>query len=122
MIYALCILLIFVGVYGLLTKRNVVKMVIGLSIIEYGVNLLLILFGYRTSPIMKPLSPVIEKDMYFNKVDFITAGMVDPLPQALVLISIVIELGTLALLVALCIRLYERYGTFDLREIRRLRG
>jgi multicomponent Na+:H+ antiporter subunit C len=47
---------------------------------------------------------------------------VDPLPQALVLTSIVIGLGVLALMVALCVRLYERYGTFDITEIRRLRG
>ena len=47
---------------------------------------------------------------------------VDPLPQALVLTSIVIGLGVLALMVALSIRLYERYGTFDVTMIRRLRG
>ena len=51
------------------------------------------------------------------------AGLsVDPLPQALVLTSIVIGLGVLALMVALCVRLYERYGTFDVTKIRRLRG
>ena len=33
-----------------------------------------------------------------------------------------IGLGVLALMVALCVRLYERYGTFDVTEIRRLRG
>ena len=47
---------------------------------------------------------------------------VDPLPQALVLTSIVIGLGVIALMVALCVRLYERYGTFDIGRIRRLRG
>ena len=46
----------------------------------------------------------------------------DPLPQALILTSIVIGLGVLALMVALSIRLYERYGTFDVNEMRKLRG
>ena len=50
------------------------------------------------------------------------AASVDPIPQALVLTSIVIGLGVLALMVALCVRLYERYGTFDVTEIRKLRG
>jgi multicomponent Na+:H+ antiporter subunit C len=48
--------------------------------------------------------------------------MVDPLPQALVLTSIVIELGTTAMLVALAIRLFNKYKTFDITKIRRLRG
>ncbi len=56
-----------------------------------------------------------------SKTQFV-ANAVDPLPQALVLTSIVIGLGTTALMVALCIRLYERYGTFDMSEIRKLRG
>jgi len=47
---------------------------------------------------------------------------VDPLPQALVLTSIVIGLGVLALMVAICLRLYEKYKTFDMSEINRLRG
>ena len=47
---------------------------------------------------------------------------VDPLPQALVLTSIVISLGSLALLISICVRIYEKYGTFDITEIRRLKG
>jgi multicomponent Na+:H+ antiporter subunit C len=47
---------------------------------------------------------------------------VDPLPQALVLTSIVIGLGTLALMVSLVIRLYEKHGTFDMSQISKLRG
>jgi multicomponent Na+:H+ antiporter subunit C len=46
---------------------------------------------------------------------------VDPLPQAMVLISIVTGLGTLILMVALAIRLYQRYGTFDITEMNRLK-
>jgi multicomponent Na+:H+ antiporter subunit C len=47
---------------------------------------------------------------------------VDPLPQALVLTSIVIGLGVLALMVALSMRIHERYGTFDIRKIKKLKG
>jgi multicomponent Na+:H+ antiporter subunit C len=47
---------------------------------------------------------------------------VDPIPQALVLTSIVISLGILALMVSLAIRLYEKYGTFDITKIRKLKG
>ena len=115
MIYSLCIVLILIGLYGVVVKKNVVKIVISLAIMEYGVNLLLILIGYRlkgTAPIMAPGTSIAE----------FVAGAVDPLPQALVLTSIVISLGVLAMMVAICIRLYERYGTFDITEMRRLRG
>jgi len=40
----------------------------------------------------------------------------------MVLTSIVIGLGVLTLLVAIALRLYHRYGTYDITEIRRLRG
>lgn len=49
-------------------------------------------------------------------------NMVDPLPQALVLTSIVIGLATTALLVALAMRIYEKYGTFDITKIKELKG
>jgi len=48
--------------------------------------------------------------------------MVDPLPQALVLTSIVISLATTALVIAIALRIYEKYHTFDITKIRRLRG
>jgi multicomponent Na+:H+ antiporter subunit C len=47
---------------------------------------------------------------------------VDPVPQALVLTSIVIGLSVTMLMVAMAIRLYEKYGTLDITEIRKLKG
>lgn len=115
MIYALCFVLIMIGLYGMVVKKNLVKIVIGLAIMEYGINLLLILIGYR----MGGTPPIVDRGT--NTLAF-AASAVDPVPQALVLTSIVISLGVLTLMVALCIRIYERYGTFDITEIRRLRG
>ncbi|MGD9265763.1 MAG: sodium:proton antiporter [Lysobacterales bacterium] len=115
MIYSLCLLLILIGLYGVIVSRQTLKIVVSLLIMNHGVHLLLLLIGYRESgqpPIMDPGSTV---------ADF-AAGAVDPLPQAMVLTSIVIGLGILALMVAFCVRLYERYGTFDVTQIRRLRG
>ena len=123
MIYSLCFVLIAIGLYGMVVKKNVVKIVISLAIMEYGINMLLILIGYRAGT--PSHAPIIDRAM----IDRTTAvqelaafPVVDPLPQALVVTSIVISLGVLALMVAVCIRLYERYGTFDITEMRRLRG
>ena len=115
MVYALCFVLIAIGLYGVVVKKNLVKIIISLAIMEYGINLLLILIGYRKGG----SAPILDKGMAIEK---FAAHAVDPLPQALVLTSIVISLGVLALLVAISIRLYERYGTFDITEIRRLKG
>ncbi|MDD5483307.1 MAG: NADH-quinone oxidoreductase subunit K [Kiritimatiellae bacterium] len=113
--YALCMVLIAVGLYGAVVKKNVVKIVISLVIIEFGINALLVLIGYRAAG----CAPVLNPGM---TVATFTAGAVDPLPQAMVMTAIVINLGLLILMVALCIRLYERFGTFDITEMRRLKG
>jgi len=111
MVYLLCLVLFCCGLYCILRKRNIIKIIVGVIISEYAVNLFFILTAYR----IKGRSPI-----------FSTGGdisnMVDPLPQALVLTAIVIGLATTALLVALAMRIYEKYGTFDITKIRELRG
>ena len=109
--YFLCLVLFCIGLYAVLRKRNIIKIIIGLGIIEYAVNLFFVLIGYRTDG----RAPILAKDQNI-------LNMVDPLPQALVLTSIVIGLAVTALLVAIAIRIYEKYGTFDITKIRRLKG
>ena len=115
MVYALCLVLIAIGLYGVVVKKNVVKIVISLAIIGYGINVLLVLIGYRSGG----CAPILQTGMTAAT---LAANSVDPLPQVLVLSAIMINLGMLILLVAICIRLYERYGTFDITEMRRLKG
>jgi len=107
----LAIFLFLVGLYGVATKRNLIKIVIGLSIIEYATFLILALIGYR----QEGSPPIIVAKMG-------QATLVDALPQALVLTAIVIGLATTALLLSIALRIYHKYGTFDVREIRKLRG
>ena len=122
MLYALCFLLFMIGLYCAVVKKNLVKIVIGLAIMEYAVNLFLIMLGYRVGG----TAPIVGRADVQTGVNNIAGrfinNAVDPLPQALVLTSIVISLGSLALLISLCIRIYDKYGTFDITEIRRLRG
>ncbi len=122
MLYALCFLLFMIGLYCAVVKKNMVKIVIGIMVMEYAVNLFLIMLGYRIGGI----APIIDKGQLESGTNQITAGFlsssVDPLPQALVLTAIVISLGSLALMISICIRTYERYGTFDITQIRRLKG
>jgi multicomponent Na+:H+ antiporter subunit C len=114
-LYFLSLVLFIMGLYCLVAKKNIVKKIIGIAITEYSINLFLILIGYRKGGI----APILLKGM--DKSELVAKG-VDPLPQALVLTSIVIGLGVLALMTAICLRLYEKYKTFDMSEIKRLRG
>lgn len=110
-IYFLCLVLFSCGIYCILRKRNIIKIILGIIIAEYAVNLFFILVAYR----MEGRSPILSSDVEI-------VNMVDPLPQALVLTAIVIGLATTALLVALAMRIYEKYGTFDITKIKELRG
>jgi multicomponent Na+:H+ antiporter subunit C len=114
-LYFLSLVLFVMGLYCLVAKKNIVKKIIGIVITEYSINLFLILIGYRKDGI----APILLKGMTTREI--VQKG-VDPLPQALVLTSIVIGLGVLALMVAICLRLYEKYKTFDMSEINKLRG
>jgi multicomponent Na+:H+ antiporter subunit C len=109
--YIMCFILFLVGLYGVITRRNLIKIAVSLSIMEISTFLFFALVGYidgGNAPIVDPADPV---KVY-----------VDPLPQALVLTAIVIGLATTAMLMAVIIRLYRKYGTFDIREIKNLRG
>ncbi len=113
--YLLAMVLLVVGVYAIVVKKNIIKIIIGVICTEYAVNLFLILVGYR----QRGIPPIQTADM--DPTQF-AQGAVDPLPQALIVTSIVIGLGLVALMVAIAVRLYEKYGTFDISEIRRLKG
>lgn len=111
--YIASFFLIALGFYTIITKFNLVKTVVGLSIADYGINLLMISVGYNpggTAPIYT--LGELTSASYF----------VDPIPQALTLTSIVIGACVTAMSLSLVIKLHESYGTLDTREIRRLRG
>jgi multisubunit Na+/H+ antiporter MnhC subunit len=110
-VYLSCIVLLLVGLYCVAVKRNLIKIIIGVGIMEYAINLFLAALGYRKGG----TAPIIQAGLK-NPI------FVDPLPQALVLTAIVIGLATTALMVAIAMRIYDRYGTFNITKIRKLKG
>lgn len=91
-------ILVGVGVF-LLLSRVIVRVVIGLSFISYGVNLAILTAGG-----LRQDSPPILNE---------SAPYVDPLPQALILTAIVIGFATTALLLTVAIRAYQVAGHDD---------
>jgi multisubunit Na+/H+ antiporter MnhC subunit len=110
--YVVSVMLMITGLYAVVFKYNLIKKVMGLSILTNGVHLFLILIGYKAGG----LPPILLAGQKAGSV-----MLVDPLPQALVLTSIVINVSILAVALSITAMLYREYGTLDTREIRGLR-
>lgn len=112
--YLVATALLVTGIYALLARDNLVKKIMGLAIFSNGIHLLLISVGYRAGGI----APILQ-DVNFQR--FVTTA-VDPLPQALVLTSIVINLSVTAVALSLVIMVYRKFNTLDVKNIRGLKG
>lgn len=111
--YIAAIFLIVLGLYTVVAKRNLIKIVLGLSIIDYGINLFIVSLGFNAGAVSPQwtLSELV-KGMYF----------VDPVPQALTLTSIVIGACVDAMALALVVAINKRYHSVDAEDVRRLNG
>lgn len=107
--YLAALALFSVGLYCILVKRDLFKIIYGICLMGYSINLLLVSLGFvwgGTVPIHGSF----------------TAVPVDPLLQAMVITAIVIEFAAVALMVAVAIRLFEQHRSTDVKRIRGLRG
>ena len=101
---AISIIIVCVGVTGLILKRNLLMKLLSLNIVNTATILFFVLVIYRPGD-RAPISQVPG------------VQYADPLPQALVLTSIVINFGVLALSLLFTMVLVKRYHTLDLRKI-----
>ena len=102
--YAITVFLMMAGLYIVVARGNIVKKLVGLSIFQTSVYLLYVEPGKiigGTAPILDPAFTV-----YSN-----------PLPHVLMLTAIVVGVATLALGLALVVRINEAYGTIEEDEI-----
>ena len=106
--------LMLIGFWGLLTRQNMIRLVLSLGIAETGLQILMISVGYlkgRTAPILDAAVPAAQA---LNRV-------VDPVPQALVLTAIVIGVAVNALMLTFIIRLFEKRKTLNISDYRDLK-
>lgn len=94
----IALVLFFIGIYGLLARRNIVKTVISLGIIQSAIILFFLTINYEPNR-LPPLG------------DVTTANAVDPIPQALMITAIVIGVAVTAVSLTMFISLYHHYGT-----------
>ncbi|HEY7389659.1 MAG TPA: cation:proton antiporter subunit C [Bryobacteraceae bacterium] len=109
--YCVSAWLFLVGLYGVVTSRNLVHLIISLSVVQSSTYVLLLLIGYRTgaaAPIFVDIPP--------------GTPAVDPVVQALMLTDVVVEVTVMALLLALAVKAYERTGTLDPNRLGLMKG
>lgn len=106
--------LILIGLWGMLTRKNLIKIIIGFSIIDTGVHLVMVSVGYlpgRTAPI---IDDAVTKARA-------AAEVVDPVPSALVLTAIVIGLAITALMLTYAVSLYRKKQSLSIDDYKELK-
>jgi multicomponent Na+:H+ antiporter subunit C len=102
--------LVCVAIYIMMTQRNLIKIVMGVVVLEAAINLFLVSLGYRTGGV----APVFTS----GPVEL----MVLPVPQAMTLTNIVIGVSTTALMLSLIMLIYKHTGETDAEKSRRVKG
>ena len=113
--YIASIILVVLGMYAILSQKNIIKIVLGMGIVDYGINLFIVSIGFNSNEMAT--APIFTVNEIMNGAYF-----VDPIPQALTLTSIVIGACVDAMALSLVIKLYKQYKTTDSDQIRRLQG
>ena len=96
--------LILIGLWGILTQRHIIRMIVGFSLLDTGIHMVMVSIGYvtgGTAPIVNGAVPMAEA----------ASRVVDPVPSALVLTAIVIGLGVTAVMLSFAIRIYRTRKT-----------
>ena len=103
------ILVILIGLWGLLTQKNLIKIVIGFALFDTGIHIVMVSIGY----IKNGTAPILD-----NAVDVSNAAdlIVDPVPQALVLTAIVIGLGITALMLTYVLKMYQKKKSLEINN------
>lgn len=108
-IYSLVLILLFLGLYGMITSNNYMKKMMAMNVMQVAVIFFFLCFAQKDGgmiPILNGLTT--DPNAYIN-----------PLPHALMLTAIVVSLGTTGVAIALLMRIKETYGSVEEDEVLR---
>ena len=111
--YWVYIVLLMIGLYAVIAKKNLVKKVIGMNILQTAVILFFISVGVKKDATL----PIIEHGSAAENHALQAADYMNPLPHVLMLTAIVVAVATLGVALALVIKLYQQYHTLEEDEI-----
>ena len=106
--------LVMIGMYAMIAKRNLVKKIIGMNIVQTAVILFYVSIGAKKGKTIPIIAHGREDTGHHaaQALDYIS-----PLPHVLMLTAIVVSVATLGVALALAIKIYRQYGTLEENEI-----
>ena len=107
-------LLIIIGLWGMLTRKNLIRIIIGFSIMDTGTHLIIVSIGY----IKGGTAPIVSKAVSKFQLPL---RAIDPIPSALVLTAIVIGLAVTALMLVYAVELYKKKHSLDINTYKDLK-
>jgi multicomponent Na+:H+ antiporter subunit C len=117
--YLAAVALFCLGLYTVLTRRNLIKIVMGLSLMEASTYLFLLSLAYRrdsTAPVL--LSPPAGQ----TPQQLAGGNVADPVLQNFCLTAIVIGVAVTGVFLAVVVRIAQHYRSLDADRIRAMRG
>ena len=109
--YVVVVWILAVGLYGMVTSRHLIHLIMCLIVVQSSTYVLLLAVGYRIGAVAP----------YFSDVSVHTPA-VDPVVQALALTNVVVEAAVTGLLLAFAIQAHKRFGTLDPRDLVQIKG
>src|SRR5262245_18395752 len=101
------LLLVLVGLWGLLTQRNILRITIALSLMGTGTHIVIVAIGC----VRNGTAPIIDRSL---DMEGAASRVVDPIPAALVVTAIVIGMAVTAVMFAFASRLYDSKRTLSI--------
>jgi multicomponent Na+:H+ antiporter subunit C len=109
--YLVAVWLLLAGLYGVITSRHLVHLVLCLAVMQASTYVLLLAVGWRAGGAAPIFADIPSR-----------RPVVDPVVQALTLTDVVVEATVVAVLLALTVQARKRFGTTDPDELGALRG
>ena len=107
------IALMMIGLYATITKKNLVKKIIGMNILQTSVILFFISIGAKKNATI----PIIRHGPSSGEHAVHAIDYINPLPHVLMLTAIVVAVATLGVALALAVKIYKQYQTLEENEI-----
>jgi multicomponent Na+:H+ antiporter subunit C len=102
-----------IGLYGIIIKNNIMKKIIGLSILQTAVILFFVSIGAKRDATI----PIIDHTNASIHTEISATHFINPLPHVLMLTAIVVAVATLGVALSMIIKIYREYNTLEEDEI-----
>jgi multicomponent Na+:H+ antiporter subunit C len=111
--YLALFILMMIGLYAAMIKKNLIKKIVGMNILQTSVIFFFISIGVKENATI----PIIEQAHRNGPTIVEVERYINPLPHVLMLTAIVVAVATLGVALAMVIRIYRSYGALDEEKI-----